>query len=1574
MTVRAILRFLAVLCLTLVLTSPTHAADGVVSPGQGAGGNVCKSNGAGNTESSCSGAGNPINLITGNKYQREVDLPPLPGVMGLEIVRHYNSTFAQPGGGNGLMGRGWRLSYEVGLYVIGNTVQIIEADGHRIIFSRDPLDPSRCGATDPANGSIAIRDTARGEAFLWTRGDGQIWDFDEYKKLRQIRAPTGEAVSLQYDRDGLLVHVTDPQGRRLLLSYLDRHTAAKHTHFSGVQSITSPVGRFTYDYGSPLPKGATLDRSMVIANLVKVSPPNSTHSRQYHYEDTQHPTLMTGISVTDAGKTERISTFGYQDDGRAILSTHANNVDRVTLRYPERGATILTNSLGQTTIYRHTDIGGEYRLLEARGPGCRLCDAANVRYGYDKLGRQTEVTRLAADGTPLQSTRTTRDYVGRPLTVGTINYSNGQPGPLLIQRRYEYGPGHIGLPVLIARPSVIDGKEAITRISYNAANQPLTVTETGWAPAMEGTAPTAIERTTNYRYTEINRHSVLTQIDGPLPNGPRNSPADSDITAFKYDPDGNFVTETVAPGNRITRTRRDDATGFPVAVEAADGVHPSQRIRITSNLHGQPERIVRELAATTEQINARSGWLNWRHWLQTDAEQAASRINQQVTQIRYNALGQAQRITRPDGSWSETVTDSAGRPIGLRDQDGNTTSNTLDTESRLLTALRHSADASTPLDVTTAFEYDDQHRVTRITDPASGVTQYRYDSASRVTAITDALQRQTAFDYDADGRLTRLVQNADSPAPAITQPGYVTGTNVVASLTAANGATTTNKIDDFGRTLVIDSPDSSKQIAHYDAADHLIASTDANGNRKHNTWDAAGRLLVRTVTGRDQPKPAMQVTYRYQGSRLIAVADPQQTTQFRYDANGNVIEKSEQLTAATGKPLSFVTHYHYDALNRLDATTLASGETVKITYGTASRPQRIALTSADGKLTRALATDIQIHPFTGLTGFTHGNGLTTRYDRNRSTGQLVAVTVGAPTSTASAAHAITDLLPSANAAHAASDTKSETTTGQHLRKLLYAQRLDYDTVGRITGIARTRRGHATPVNEKYEYDQLDRLSKSDTPTEQASWRYDAVGNRLSDNAQQTLTYAPASNRLAAIIAGDKTTAYTYDAAGNPTAIGQRTYQYGVTGRLQQVSDGNRLIARYAYNASGERISKTVFDASGKPTSTYFLYHGNRLDAEADGQGRITAHYLYFDHAPVAKLEYRKPAEAGVFATAKRWLGLHDTATDSSLYAIHTDHLGTPQLVTDDRQQPVWQASFSAFGKANVSMAKITLNLRLPGQYFDAETATHYNLHRDYDPQTGRYLTSDPIGLDGGFNTYNYVSGNPLGYVDLLGLAASCPASCTPKQSSADLRKLAGEARQTGDMDAAARYLRQVLEVQNWVAACVLRGTALDMSAEDAGILGGMVGNPESAGPVGVPVGQFGGRKNGGITNGGTSGRGNAVQPRKFPQGTAPNLSVNWNQQNKHIVGTNEYRTANQVTQRSPLAPGVDAQALVNQYAGTGQAANRVPLGQPGSVERISTNQTIGTYYDNGVAVGPTTNFTIRYGKDGVHIIPSRPQL
>ena len=127
-----------------------------------------------------------------------------------------------------------------------------------------------------------------------------------------------------------------------------------------------------------------------------------------------------------------------------------------------------------------------------------------------------------------------------------------------------------------------------------------------------------------------------------------------------------------------------------------------------------------------------------------------------------------------------------------------------------------------------------------------------------------------------------------------------------------------------------------------------------------------------------------------------------------------------------------------------------------------------------------------------------------------------------------------------------------------------------------------------------------------------------------------------------------------------------------------------------------------------------------LTAEADEEGKITAQYLYLKgHQPIAKLE------------------------PSEVYAIHADHLGTPRVATNEKGETVWQADYSPFGKAEIKTQQITLNLRLPGQYEDQETGTYYNYFRDYNPKTGRYQTSDPIGLKGGLNTYAYVAGNPI---------------------------------------------------------------------------------------------------------------------------------------------------------------------------------------------------------------------------------------
>ena len=105
------------------------------------------------------------------------------------------------------------------------------------------------------------------------------------------------------------------------------------------------------------------------------------------------------------------------------------------------------------------------------------------------------------------------------------------------------------------------------------------------------------------------------------------------------------------------------------------------------------------------------------------------------------------------------------------------------------------------------------------------------------------------------------------------------------------------------------------------------------------------------------------------------------------------------------------------------------------------------------------------------------------------------------------------------------------------------------------------------------------------------------------------------------------------------------------------------------------------------------------------------------------------------------------AKAEDLYFIHNDHLGTAQVITDKDQTVVWQGDYQPFGAVEETTTLVENPTRFPGQYFDQETGLHYNLMRDYDPVLGRYLQSDPIGLDGGINIYGYASQNPVRYYD-----------------------------------------------------------------------------------------------------------------------------------------------------------------------------------------------------------------------------------
>lgn len=1350
------------------------------------------------------GAGNPLNVMTGNKYQREDDMPALPGILGLEIVRHYNSAYSKQGTPSGPMGREWKLSYETELIDKSGKIQILQADGSRLIFDRDPKHPNLCSTVLPANGRIVLGQQPNGaNDYTWTWPSGRRLHFNSGGKLDRITAPSGEAVSLQYDADQLLVSVTDPQGRSLHLAYLDRQTAKAGDRFRGVQRIDSPVGRFTYEYGSTVPKGSTaFDARILLANMARVRLPAGSAagvSRVYHHEDPRFPWILTGISIETPGPRgqpvlTRFATFGYDDNAQANLSTHAGNVGKVTLDTREGGKTVLTNSLGQRTVYRHAIVGGEHRLLEVRGAGCSTCGETNVRYTYDKLGQLVEAIKLSENGEPISAIRRTLDHLGRPVAISKVSYEHGKPGAAVPQLRLAY-QGEDVAPTLLAWPSVVPGKERQTRIAYNAAGQPLSVTETGWIPTYDGRQAAApIARTTTYRYATIHGRSLLTHIDGPLPNGKTNSPIDSDVTVFEYD--------NGADSNSAS------AQGKLAQYDERAGSHNGRLTRITAPGNLVTEVLARDEALRPSQLRVTDGDLVWLASIRSNRRGQPENIElsggamQRQLRYEYDADGRIQTVTRPGNLRSTFEYDPAGRPSRIILPDGSGVAITHDTEDRAGSVSRYNdmtAAAAQAL-ASIRFDYsrdiDKPGRLTAQADSLGLLNSYRYNDIGQVIAITNAIGARATFAYDADGRLANRTDAADSKDAASLALAYDNAGHAT-QVTAPNAVNTLRRYDDFGLKVFEADPDRGVTLFRYDAAGRPLVRIDETGTATSYTFDHAGRLLA---VGKDKITNLLQ--YRYRGSRLAGMvsttdgnpAHAVERLEYQYDALGQKTKETRWLADVTARTASegllFITRYEYDEAGRLVHQVLPDGHSLHYRFAAAGdarqradqryRPGQLHAILFDDQI---VVSDIEQTIAGGLTGYTMSNGARQhiQLDRRGRIAQLRTV-----------ADSVNGPWWRRIAAWFSSKPDSANTP-------LYQQINHYDEADRLVQIERQMAAPdvGKPPNarrEKYAYDRMDRLiSIASSDGADSTFRYDTAGNRITEASTlarhhrpgetaaagpnwRGFNYARGGNWLLAttMASNDSATrppvqnAWFYHPTGLPLAQWRwqadgptsRRIVYNSDKRPIAVYDNGRLIARYHYNSLGERIAKTVYPSRAAPVgeTTYTLYRDQRLAAETDSHGRVTAHYVYLYGKPIAKIEMKDNINFMHRLANLVTMNKNDSDRLASIYAIITDHLGTPQQVLDPQQHPMWQAVTAAFGHARVMHAVLgtdgkpfQMNLRLPGQIDDAETGLHYNYLRDYDPALGRYLAPDPTGLGGGTNPYTYVSNNPLTNIDPMGL-------------------------------------------------------------------------------------------------------------------------------------------------------------------------------------------------------------------------------
>ena len=353
----------------------------------------------------------------------------------------------------------------------------------------------------------------------------------------------------------------------------------------------------------------------------------------------------------------------------------------------------------------------------------------------------------------------------------------------------------------------------------------------------------------------------------------------------------------------------------------------------------------------------------------------------------------------------------------------------------------------------------------------------------------------------------------------------------------------------------------------------------------------------------------------------------------------------------------------------------------------------------------------------------------------------------------------------------------------------------YDDAGNITSIVDVLDVARTQV---FTYDDLGRLSGASGIYGDIVYDYDLVGNRTQrvidtgTITTETYTYGSTSHRLSAVTVGASSRDFTYTAAGSVSSDDRFstgfTFTYNHNGRMASVADAGGTVATYLYNAREHRVTKTV-----GPATTHFVYdQAGHLLAESDGAtGDVLKEYIWLGDTPVALIDH--------------------TGSSRETYFVHADHLGRPQKITDDSQIVVWDGQFEPFGQEHSIAGSITAQLMFPGQYYDPETGISQNWHREYDPGLGRYLSPDPVGLDGGVGLYIYVGDAPVSFGDPMGLWRF-PG---PIATDATKRARRRYPRSRGDMQDAFRHC---------IWQCMITRENSELEAEMQGMLHELVGD------------------------------------------------------------------------------------------------------------------------------------------------------
>ena len=1034
------------------------------------------------------------------------------------------------------------------------------------------------------------------------------------------------------------------------------------------------------------------------------------------------------VSVADDFGRSLVLAYDPDSGLLASMTDPAGQVTRYSYDEETANATVVLYPDGRSRAYHYEDLAQRSHLTG-------LTDERGVRlatWAYDYRGRVVVSTHQNGVDKHVLRYRDNQTVVVDPVgTERTYRYTKMHERPYLVSVTQACGGcANGGTSELrydsrgyIASRKDFNGNQ--TTYSHNAR---------GLQESRVEAAGTPLARTFSTQWHSQFRRPV--KLTEPLAGGSR-------VTQFDYDAEGNLtsVSMTAAGVTRAWAYEVNDR-GQILAVDGprtdvADIVSATfddvtgNRLTSTDALdHATQFTGYDAHGRLTEMRDAAGSITTYAYDLRgrpTDiVEKAADTDPGEATHFDYDETGNLTRLTLPDGSWIAYTHDDSSRLTDIADNLGNRVHYTLDAQGSRIKEDTH--DTTGSLASTLGRVIDELGRLKESRGArADEVYAYTYDGNGNEKTVTDPLAHVTTNVWDALDRLSRtdLLDASDADHAAIVY-GYDAADNLT-TVTDPRELVTRYAYTGFNELATLTSPDTGITQYRYDAAGNLTQVTDARNRRAVHAYDAANRQ-VQVQYGVAQGDTGLAsvedvVSFAYDEAtggdgalgRLTSAdvapgngAPGASRLDFRYDAHGRVVRSTQQL--GTGPVLAI--DQNYDDGGRIDERTLPSGAVIGYGYGADGRVTTITVNGV------VIVRDIDYFPFGDVRKWKQGDSVdyTRVFDQD---GRVKEHRAGSVT-----------------------------------------RQIAYDAASRIT--AQADLGVGGTSNWSYGYDAQDRLisagnaaSAGPTAGLSLSWAYDATGNResaTSDGVVTAYATAPTSNHLLQM----GSAARTYDASGNTISDGAWGYVYGARNRLVEVTQAGAALATYAYNAFGERVCKATTgqcptSASAGSGYTQYVYDdAGHLLGEYDGAGNRIQETLWLDDTPVAVLR----SASGTTAVPSTLGGM--PVGDAYAFWIEPDHLDTPRVIVNQAHQIVWRWDSDPFGETPANenpsgLGTFAYNPRFPGQYFDAETGLHYNYFRDYEPETGRYVESDPIGLRAGVQTYAYASSYALGLADPFGL-------------------------------------------------------------------------------------------------------------------------------------------------------------------------------------------------------------------------------